>query len=320
MRTNEPFHWLLTLLAGATLFVPSALALRGDDDDDDDDDDELDICEQTASALRKAAQHEARDDSWIGIANCLNLTRRSDAVACLRENARALAEAQQLLADQFDARLELCEDLGGGRYDPRIDPRDFVKGVTNPFFPLVPGTTKVFEKKTDEGTERVEVTVTSDTKTLLGVECMVVRDVVSIGNELIEDTQDYFAQDRSGNVWYFGELVMNFEDGELRDLGGSWRAGEDGAKPGIVMQARPEARNVYRQEFLANEAEDAASVTGLGRTVRVPFGVLNGCLETLDFTPLEPDHFEAKFYAPGIGLALEVNTESGERVELIGIF
>jgi hypothetical protein len=312
---------MMALIVGATLLVPTAPSVALDDDDDDDDEEEeLTPCEETARALRTASRHEALDDFYVGVANCLNVTRRRDALACFRENAQALDEALELLAEQFEARLELCELLGGERYDPAIDPRDFVKGVTNPFFPLAPGSTKVFEKVTDEGVERVEVTVTNETKAILGVECTVVRDVVTLDGERVEDTLDYFAQDRSGAVWYFGELAMNFEDGELVDLGGSWRAGVDGARPGTIMRAAPAAGNVYRQEFLANEAEDAARVSGLGRTVSVPAGVFQGCLETLDFTPLEPGNREAKFYAPGVGVVLEVNLKSGERLELIGVF
>ena len=314
MRTETPPRWILTLLAGATLLVPLATA-----QDDDDDCDDCTPCEETAVVLRRAGLSAATDDFWVGYANCLNLSRRPDRLACFRENGAAFDELLELVQEQFAARLELCEDLGGERYDPRIDPANFVRGVTNSFRPLVPGRTLVYQKVSDEGVETVEVTTTRDTKQILGVECMVVRDVVTLEGELIEDTLDYFAQDRAGNVWYFGELVMNFENGELTDLGGSWIAGVDGAKPGIVMKAAPAVGNVYRQEFLPTEAEDAARVTGRNRTVVVPRGTFTGCLETLDFTPLEPTHLEAKFYAPGIGFVLEVNLESGERTELIAI-
>ena len=315
-RKNLP-RWILALLAGLTMLAPATLAQ--DDDDDDDCDEECTPCEETTVALRRAGQNEASDDFWVGQAKCLNLTRRADRMACFADNRSAFLEAVAFVQEQFEARLELCEDLGGDRYDPRIDSANFVKGVTNPFRPLVPGKTLVYQKVTDEGLETVEVTTTRETKTILGVECVVVRDVVMRGDELVEDTLDYFAQDRAGNVWYFGEFVMNFEDGALANLNGSWTAGVDGAKPGIVMKATPTVGNVYRQEFLATEAEDAARVTGKNRTVVVPKGTFTGCLETLDFTPLEPTHLEAKFYAPGLGFVLEVNLESGERTELVAI-
>lgn len=319
MHIKEASRWLLVSLAGSLLLVPAAFAGR-DDDDDDDDCPSRTPCEETARLLREAAELEARDDYLVGLSNCLNLADRSAARECERENKEALREAKQLLREQYSARLELCEELGGGRYDPRIDPNDFENPLANAFFPLVPGVTRLFEKDTDEGRESVMVTVTFDTKSILGIECIVVQDTVTLEGELVEDTLDYFAADRWGNVWYFGELAMNFEDGELTDLDGSWLAGVDGAKPGIVMKAAPKVGNTYRQEYLATEAEDAATVVGLGRTVDVDFGTFTGCLETRDFSPLEPDHLEAKFYAPGIGTVLEVSLGSGARLELVGIF
>lgn len=315
MKTSELATWTLLFCLGSPLGALPSIPRQ-----DDEDDEEPTPCEMTAEALRMASMREAQDDYWIGIANCTNLARRSEAIACFRDNTAALGEALARVAEQLEARLDLCDALGGERYDPRIDARDFVAGVTHPLFPLVPGRTKVFEKETDEGLERIEVTTTHDVKSILGVTCTVVQDTVSLDGVLIEDTLDYFAQDRGGNVWYFGELAMNFEDGELRDLSGSWIAGVDGAKPGIVMKAAPAVGNVYRQEFLVNEAEDAARVVGLGRRVMVPVGTFTGCLETLDFTPLEPGHLESKFYAPGVGFVLQVTVETGEREELVAIF
>lgn len=319
MHIKEPFRWLLVSLAGGLLIAPAAFAGRGDDDDDDDQHART-PCEATARLLREAAELAAREDYVVGLSNCLNFADRSAARECERANKEALREARQLLRAQYAARLELCEQLGGGRYDPRIDPRDFEHPLANPFFPLVPGVTRLFEKDTDEGRESVLITVTFDTKTILGIECVVVQDTVTLEGELVEDTLDYFAGDRWGNVWYFGELAMNYVDGELTDLAGSWLAGVEGAKPGIVMKAAPKVGNTYRQEYFASEAEDVASVTGLGRTVDLDFRTFTGCLETRDFTPLDPESLEAKFYAPGIGSVLEVNLGSGERLELVGIF
>jgi len=213
------FRWPIALLVGAVLFVPTTRAARAFDggDDDDDDDNELTPCEKTARALRDAANHAAQEDFWIGFADCLNVSDRHAAQDCFRDNQQALEEARQLVADQFDARVELCDDLGGDRYDPHIDPHDFVKGVNNPLLPLVPGRTLVYETVTDEGTEHDEVTTTKDTKRILGVQCIVVHDFVTFDGVVTEDTLDYFAQDRAGNVWYFGELSQQFENGELRN-------------------------------------------------------------------------------------------------------
>jgi hypothetical protein len=136
---------------------------------------------------------------------------------------------------------------------------------------------------------------------------------------VIEDTDDYFAQDVAGNVWYFGEISQSFDDnGDLENLDGSWKAGVELARPGIVMKAVPAVGDFYRQEFFLGEAEDMAEVTSASGTEAVPGAACAGtCLVTNEFTPIEPDASEDKYYAPGIGLILEVDSETGDRVELI---
>jgi hypothetical protein len=190
--------------------------------------------------------------------------------------------------------------------------------VTNPFFPLAVGSVRTYEKMTDEGLEQVVVEVTADTKVILGVTCVVVRDTVTLDGEVIEDTFDWFAQDMDGNVWYLGEDSKEYEDGMVVSTEGSWEAGVDGALAGIIMWGAPVVGTTYRQEFYEGEAEDMGTVIALDAMVTVPWGAFAGCLETEDFTPLEPGHVEAKYYAPGIGLVLEVDEEAG-RTELVEV-
>jgi hypothetical protein len=277
------------------------------------------VCAQTAQRARTASVHEAKSDYYLALGACLNVADPDARAACIAEAYDALDEALELADDQYEERLDLCSEVGGGPYDPEIDPDDFVAYVDHPFFPLVPGTVRTYEKVTDEGTETVVVTVTHETKEILGVQCVVVRDTVTLDGELIEDTFDYFAQDEDGNVWYFGELSRDFEEGEIASLEGTWRADRDGAKAGIIMLAAPEVGDVYRQEFALGVAEDAAEVLSLNATVHVPFGTFAHCLKTEDFSPMDPDAEEHKFYAAGIGAVLEVNTETGERLELISV-
>ena len=218
------------------------------------------------------------------------------------------------------ARLELASDLEEDEiYQVDIDPADFVAGVDNPYMPLTPGTTRTYRAETDEGTETIVVEVLHETIEIQGVMCVVVRDTVTLDGELIEDTHDWFAQDEDGNVWYFGEIALNYEDGRLTDVEGSWEAGVDDAQPGIVMPADPAVEDLYRQEFLLGEAEDYAEVLALDASVSVPHGDYGNCLQTFDGTPMEPDVEEHKFYAEGVGVVLEVDVESGERVELISV-
>jgi len=208
------------------------------------------------------------------------------------------------------------EDEGGVSFDdpyqPVIDPADFVLGVNNTYFPLVPGTTFVYE-----GAEHVEVHVTNSTRTVMGVVCVVVRDMVSEDGAVVEDTYDWYAQDVHGNVWYFGEDSKEYEDGEMVSTAGSWEAGVGGARPGIVMLAHPHVGLTYRQEYLKGEAEDMGTVLSLDAAVTVPAGTYSGALRTKDFTPLEPGVLEHKYYAPGVGLVLE--EEGTVRVELIEV-
>ncbi len=148
----------------------------------------------------------------------------------------------------------------GGDHAPTVDAADFVDGVDHPYLPLTPGSSWVYEGVDDGETERVEIEVTDERRTVMGVSATVVRDTVYEDGEMVEDTYDWFAQDLDGNVWYLGEDSSEFEDGELVGTEGSWEAGVDGALPGIVMLASPEIGDAYRQEFYEDEAEDMAEI------------------------------------------------------------
>ena len=202
---------------------------------------------------------------------------------------------------------------------PDFDPANFVAGVTNPYFPLVPGTTYRYRSETDEGVEINTVEVTHDTKTILGITATVVLDQVFLDGELTEKTFDWYAQDKDGNVWYLGEDTQELEDGQVVSTEGSWETGVDGAEAGIIMWSDPAAHGgeTYRQEFLAGEAEDVAMVVGLDATVDVPFGHFTDCLETIDWSLLEDvpvAEREHKFYCPGVGVVLEAEGPADERV------
>lgn len=276
-------------------------------------------CEKSARELLKSSRSEAQADYSTALAKAHNLPTKTERKEAKQVAKMQLAEDLALGREQFKARMELCEELDEDIYHPVINPDDFVDTIDNPYLPLIPGTTHRYEKQTDEGLEVITVIVTNETKEILGVTCIVVRDTVTLDGVLIEDTLDYFAQDTLGNVWYFGELAQNFENGELANLDGSWTAGVEGAKPGIVMKAAPQEGNIYRQEFFLGEAEDVAKVISTVGTVSVPVGDFNNVVITEDFSPLEPDHVENKYYAPSIGLVLEVDPETGERTELVDI-
>jgi len=199
---------------------------------------------------------------------------------------------------------------------PSIESDLFVECVDNPYFPLIPGTEYLYRTETDEGTEETSVTVTDDTKRILGIRATVVRDTVSIDGELIEDTFDWFAQDDRGNVWYLGEDSKEYEDGEVVSTEGSWEAGVDGAVAGIIMLGDPRVGDTYRQEFFEDEAEDLGAVLSLSESVSVPYGSFEDVLMTADENPLDPE-LEHKFYARGIGLVKEEKVDSDEESVLV---
>ncbi len=205
-------------------------------------------------------------------------------------------------------------------YKPVINPDDFSSTVDNKYFSLVPGKTFVYEGKTEEGTERIEMYISHDKKMVMGVETIVVWDRVWLNDDLIEDTYDWYAQDKDGNVWYFGEDTKEMEAGKIVSTKGSWEAGVDGAQPGIAMKGTPKIGAVYKQEYYKGKAEDMGTVLEIGELVSIKYGSFSDCLKTQDWTPLEKGINEHKYYCPKVGgMVLEVGVESGERIELVEI-
>jgi len=273
-------------------------------------------CRLTSQGVSLGCQSDARADYQVAVANCLNRPDTLARKACRSAAAVATKEAQEECRDQLEARQDACDELGPTPYAPLITPANFVATIDNPYFPLTPGTTYIYEGQIDGAFERVEFSVTHRTKVILGVTCVEVHDVATIDGERAEDTVDWFAQDVDGNVWYFGENTFELEDGLISSIDGAWLGGIDEAKPGIVMPAHPAVGDFYRQEFSLANAEDLAEVLSLGASVSVPFGTFSPCLQTEETTPLSPDHREHKFYAPGIGNVLTIDPETGERSEL----
>ena len=200
-------------------------------------------------------------------------------------------------------------------------PGEFVAEITNPWLPLTPGKVFHYENETKDGLETIDTEVTAATKTILGVVTTVIRDREYLDGELVEDTEDWFAQDQDGNVWYFGEFSTTYENGLPTGNAGSWEAGVDGAEPGIIMLARPREGAIYPQERAPGVAEDMAKVLGWDRNVKVEYGRFRDVLVTEEWSPLDPGAVSYKFYARGVGLILDAERRngSGERVELVSI-
>jgi hypothetical protein len=210
-----------------------------------------------------------------------------------------------------------------GSTDSIFDPAAFPDGanVTNPWFPLIPGTTFT-SRGTKDGKAAVDRFIVSDrTKVIAGVTTRVVQDRLTLGGILHERTTDYYAQDQAGNVWYLGEDTAELDThGKVLNRDGTWHAGVDGAIPGIYMEAEPVVGHAFRQEFYPGEAEDHFEVISLTATVHVPFGDFQNALRTKEWTPLEPDVLDNKFYVRGVGQVREVSVKGAkERLELVKV-
>ena len=207
---------------------------------------------------------------------------------------------------------------GAERVD--LDPADFTTEIDNPYWPMRPGSRWVYRETDSEGAnQRVVVTVTNKTKKIAnGIEARVVRDVVTEDGEFVEVTDDWYAQDADGNVWYLGEDTTEYENGKPVSRSGSFEAGVDGAQPGIIMPAQPRPGLTYRQEYYAGEAEDEGEIVSLDEQAEVPAGHFPEALMTKDTNPLEPKILEFKFYARGVGPVLAVSVSGGsDREELL---
>lgn len=287
-------------------------------------------CSASAGLQRLACEFDLRDDFYTTRAHCQD-TANPDP-ACFDDAESEFDDGMEECNDILGARLDLCEALDDATHDPAfgpafaanfVDPLQIGMAVApNPWFALVPGNRWLYQ---GDG-ESIEVVVTSDTKLIDGITCIVVVDTAIEDDVVVEITNDWYAQDVDGNVWYCGEIAENFEefdgdatDGpELVDIDGSWKAGRDRAEPGILLPFEPQVGDIIRQEFAQSDAEDVIEILAVDASEMSPFASCDGtCLMTRDFTPLEPDAEEHKFYAPGTGLIVELKPGTTERVELV---
>lgn len=274
-----------------------------------------DACKATTKAASRSCLAGAKSDYALALGKCANIADPAEQKVCQNQAKADLQDSLGECKDQFDARLAVCDRLGAATYEPSIVPSNFVGTINNPFLPLVPGTTFVYISPSESNV----VFVTHNTKVILGVTCVEVHDTVFTSGVLTEDTLDWFAQDKDGNVWYFGENTHELDSNEITKIDGSFKAGVNGAQPGIVMKASPMIGDFYRQEFDLGNAEDNAEVVGLTDSVTVPFSSFNNCVKTEETSPLEPDALENKYYATGIGNVLVIDLVTGDRTELVQV-
>ncbi len=346
--TNPSPRRFLTraILVMTAVCLVSGTAFAKEDDDDDDDNDDRGgrggFCSQTANLLFRTCRTETQDDFFKAQAICLNVSDKAEREECFADAAAARGEGRELCGEQRTARRDTCKLLGEDRYDPDFDPALFDNNFANltkpnPYVPLKIGNRWEYR----EGAESIAIEVLNETKLIDGVTCIVVQDRVTEDGDLVEDTDDWFAQAKNGDVYYCGEETKDFEffDGdrprlpELVSIDGSFKAGRDGDQPGILFLGSPTPGKVYRQESSLGNAEDVAEVLSktyafgsnpaLDQFVPQQLAQLlcsaGDCVVTKEFSATSgPGNFERKYYARGIGLFLEVKPNSGKAVQLVG--
>lgn len=242
----------------------------------------------------------------------------------MRQHSRVIATIGSIFAA---AAISACgspeaanRGLPQGSEIVKLNPAEFTTVIDNPYWPMRPGSRWVYEEVDTEGArERIVVEVTDQTKTIAnGVEARVVRDTVTEDGEPTEVTDDWYAQDSEGNIWYLGEDTAEYKNGKVDNTSGSFEAGVDGAQAGIAMPADPVPGLAYRQEYYEGEAEDRGAVVSLDEMVGVPFGHFTDVVMTRDLVPTEPKVEELKFYARDVGPVLAVHLDgSGGRESLV---
>jgi hypothetical protein len=200
-----------------------------------------------------------------------------------------------------------------------LNPADFTTQIDNPYWPMPVGARWEVRVTNPEG-ELLHETITVENRTKQiadGVTARVVHDVVSTNGKPSEITDDWYAQDKDGNVWYFGENTASIQNGK-KDTSGSFEAGRNGADAGIAMPAHPTVGLTYREEYYAGHAEDRSKVLATDQQVQAPAGHFTGAILTDDTSPIEPTVSEYKLYAKGVGpvVAVSVSGEA-EREDLI---
>ncbi len=298
------------------------------------------VCEKSANKMYRSCLHETKEELAATSAKCINQVGDDEPTKwqCHEEAFSTYKEDRALCGEQKEARKDVCDLLDEDRYGSEglLDTANFVEDPdnSNPYFSLEPGHTHV-SRAGEDFEETIVVTVTDEVREVLGVNCRLVVDVVFEEDDgelqAVEVTDDYYAQALNGDIHYCGEVSRNYEDGRLADLDGSFEAGLELAKSGILIKSAPATHDAHRQEYLLGEAEDVVryvagadnpSDVGAGEGGDNPnFPCEANCIKTEEFVPPEPDSGEYKYYIAGtgfvLGVALEDGEVSGEREELL---
>lgn len=296
-------------------------------------------CSATAAALYAACKAQTISDVFVAKAKCFNVTDAPDRTQCLEDVKTENADAKDTCREMRHGRRAACRLLGESAYDPKVDqtlfddPHALVHA--NPYFPLTIGNHWEYRSAIETDT----VDIVDETKLINGVQCVVARDIVEKPTGEAEHTDDWYAQAKDGNTWYFGEETADFatfpgdnpQVQELVTTEGSFKWGRDRDKGGIIFLASPKVGDAYLEEFSLANAEDVTEVLsttysyGAGGDLDqlVPAALAQmlcagDCVVTKNYSLLEPGDFARKYYAKGIGVFLEVEVQTSEVLQLVG--
>ncbi|MEW6733210.1 MAG: hypothetical protein AB1489_17920 [Acidobacteriota bacterium] len=327
------------LVLGLALAMVFTLTGKSDEQGQIDLQAQNNFCSQTARLLFKACKAEVKDNLFKKEAICINISDAKKREECLKQLAEERKESNQLCQEMLNGRLAACKSIGENRYDPDISPSLFDTDFTNltkpnPYFPL-----KIGNRWEYRGGNEVNIVENlNQTKLIAGVRCIVVNDQVFKDGELAEDTDDWFAQAKDGNVWYFGEEVKDFDSfngdnpkmPELVSIDGSFKFGREGDKGGLFFLIAPKPGDAYYEEFSLGNAEDITEILSTTYSFGsnseldqfVPRALVErfcagDCIVTKNFSLLEPGIFARKYYAKGIGVFLEVKPDTRETIQLV---
>jgi len=190
-----------------------------------------------------------------------------------------------------------------------FDPADFQSTVDSPYFALAPGTIKTFAGSDGEAELEVTTTVMAGTTDIAGVACTVLVETEYEDGELVEISINWFAQEiATGDAYYFGEEVDEYEDGEITGHEGAWKVGEDTDMPGLIFPGDPQLGDVFNPESVPDLAEESAEIVEIGLDYSTPFGDFSDVIR-VEETDIASGEVEWKLYAPGVGLIAEVYEE-----------
>ncbi|WP_408095784.1 hypothetical protein ACJVC5_12130 [Peredibacter sp. HCB2-198] len=275
---------------------------------------ETNACTATADQSLVACNSAAETAKETAYAACENSAERD---TCRAEADTNQASAKVQCEAQNTAQKAACGKLGEAAYDPQIDPANFSATVTNPYFPLTAGTTWTYAGTTEDGAAvTVEREVSDETKDIMGVTCTGVKETEKQGEDTVRETIEWYAQDNEGAVWLFGRNNQELDGDEVTSIDGSFVAGEEDAKPGIIMKATPAVNDVYRQEYVIQESEGVGEVLSISETLNVPAGNFTNVVKTNDTDALMPDEVKNTFYASGVGPISITVVDGTEKLEL----